>query len=377
MTARLDEVCNVELGTRVVKKRDGGRTYPVYGGGGATFLMDEYNRQDCLVISRFGMSEECTRFVAGKFFLNDSGLTVSPKDESLAQRFLEYQMKFLSDAIFDLGRGTAQRNLDVPALRALPVFVPSVPEQQRIIRILDEAFEGIATAKAKAEKNLRLGRAMFESHIDSVFGHNDCGWPEKRLAELCTFSSGSTPSKANGSYWGGGIPWVSGRDMKSTRLWDSALHMSQSAVDETQSRLAPAGTLLVLVRGMGLAHGAQIAELMAPCAFNQDIRGIHLEPNLMPRYLLFALRSRVNSSDTALSRAAHGTLKIDSEELQNLSIPVPPPELQQRIVATVDSLVEETERLEAVYQRKLAALDALKQSLLHQAFTGQLGSEAA
>ena len=79
-TTTIDDACNVEYGTRVVQKRDGGSIYPVYGGGGATFFMDTTNRANRVVVSRFGMSEECTRYVDGDFFLNDSGLTLSPKD---------------------------------------------------------------------------------------------------------------------------------------------------------------------------------------------------------------------------------------------------------------------------------------------------------
>ena len=129
---------------------------------------------------------------------------------------------------------------------------------------------------------------------------------------------------------------------------------------------------MILVRGMGLAHGAQIAELTVPCAFNQDIRGIHAKPGLLPRYLLFALRDGINSSDTVLNNAAHGTLKIDSNELQKVVIPFPPLEQQRRIVTLIDALSEETQRLARLYSRKLAALEALKKSLLHQAFSGTL-----
>jgi type I restriction enzyme S subunit len=64
----LDDACRIEYGTRVVQKKDGGSTYPVYGGGGATFYMDSFNRSNRLVVSRFGMSEQCTRFVKGDFF---------------------------------------------------------------------------------------------------------------------------------------------------------------------------------------------------------------------------------------------------------------------------------------------------------------------
>ncbi|MGA6828850.1 restriction endonuclease subunit S [Nitrospira sp. NS4] len=257
-------------------------------------------------------------------------------------------------------------------LRELIIPTPPLPEQQRIVGILDEAFEGIATATANAEKNLHNARALFESHLQSVFTQRGKGWGEKRLDQVCTFSSGGTPSKSKRSYWSGKIPWVSGRDMKSTQLSDSLLHISRSAVDESSTRMAPAGALLILVRGMGLVHGAQIAELMVPCAFNQDIRAIHPEPDLIPRYLLFALRDRINSSDNVLSSAAHGTLKIDSDELKRVMIPVPSRGHQQRVVATIDSLSEETQRLESIYQQKLAALDELKKSLLHQAFSGAL-----
>src|SRR6185295_1252200 len=98
-----------------------------------------------------------------------------------------------------------------------PIVLPPLSEQQRIVRILDEAFEEIATAKANAEKNLQNARALFESHLQSVFAQRGKEWVAKRLDELCTFSSGGTPSKSNSSYWSGNVPWISGRDMKSTR----------------------------------------------------------------------------------------------------------------------------------------------------------------
>ena len=160
--------------------------------------------------------------------------------------------------------------------------------------------------------------------------------------------------------------------MKVARLSDSALHISQAAIDESSIRMAPVGSLLVLVRGMGLAHGIQLAELMVPCAFNQDIKAILPETNIVPRFLLFALKTIVARSKSILSSAAHGTLKIDMDDLKSVAISLPPYPEQQRIVQGIDALIAETQRLESIYQRKLAALDALKKSLLHQAFSGAL-----
>jgi type I restriction enzyme S subunit len=112
--------------------------------------------------------------------------------------------------------------------------------------------------------------------------------------------------------------------------------------------------------------------LINPCAFNQDIRAIHAHPTIAPRYLLFALRTRINHFENVLSKAAHGTLKIDMDELRRVPIPIPSLIEQQRIAQQIDALSIETQRLESLYKEKLAALAALKKSLLHQAFTGAL-----
>lgn len=289
-----------------------------------------------------------------------------------AKWFLYYLLaKDLDGTLRDHFNGTGIQHFTGAALAQFEIPLPPVSEQQRIVGILDEAFEGIASAKANAEKNLKNARALFESHLQALLSKRGEESAE-RLADLCTFSSGGTPAKDVTKYWDGEIPWISGRDMKSTRLDGALLHVSQSAVDESSTRIAPAGALLVLVRGMGLAHGAQVGELMVPCAFNQDIKGIHPKSGLVSRYLLFALRDRINSSKDVLSNAAHGTLKIDSETLRNVILPVPSYDRQNRIVATIDSLAEEAKRLEEIYKRKLAALDELKRSLLHQAFSGQL-----
>ena len=89
ISSTIDELCNIEYGTRVTRKKDGGEIYPVYGGGGKTFYLDKTNRNNRVVISRFAMSQKCTRFVEGDFFLNDSGLTLSPKNNELLQEYLD------------------------------------------------------------------------------------------------------------------------------------------------------------------------------------------------------------------------------------------------------------------------------------------------
>jgi type I restriction enzyme, S subunit len=184
---RLDDACDVEYGTRVVNKRDGGTLYPVYGGGGATFSIDTFNRENCFVVARFAMSEQCTRFVEGKFFLNDSGLSVRPKNsKEILQDFLNLQMLYLNDHIYSLARGTAQKNLDVPAFRNIEITFPkSLQNQQQIVSVLNEAFAAIAKAKSNAEQNLKNAKELFESYLQGVFENKLHGSKFETLDSLC------------------------------------------------------------------------------------------------------------------------------------------------------------------------------------------------
>ena len=381
-TKPLEEVCNVEYGTRVVQKRDGGKGFPVYGGGGATFEMDGFNREDRLVVARFGMSEECTRFVAGKFFLNDSGLTVSPKNGAMLQRFLDYQMLALNDDIYALGKGTAQKNLDVPVFRTLPLFVPeSLAEQQRIVGLLDEAFEGLATAKANAEKNLQNARALFESHLQSVFTQRGPGWVEKRLGDeaLLEIIDGDR-----------GVNYPNGSDFqdegyclfmntKNVRP-DGFEFESTMFITEEKDRLLRKGKLKrddVVLTTRGTIGNVGIYSEDVPFDNIRINSGMLIfRPNksaLLPAFLFELFRSEILKEQIRKRTTGAAQPQLPIKTLVNFTIPVPTKLADQAaLVKKLRAFEPETQRLARLYERKHAALEALKKSLLHQAFTGEL-----
>lgn len=352
----LDAVCNVEYGTRVVQKRDGGSVYPVYGGGGATFNMDSFNREDRLVVSRFGMSEECARFVSGKFFLNDSGLTVSAKDGKLLPRFLDYQILSKSDEIFALGKGAAQKNLDVPAFRALQVFVPAdIDAQHRIVAILDEAFDGIATAKTNAEKNLQNARALFQSHLQSVFTERGEGWVETTLNTCC-----------DQIFAGGDVPKNSVSPERTTKF--SVPIYSNGAKDDglygyTEVARVTEPSITISARGT-IGFAAIRTEPFLPV-----VRLIVLIPDERLIKLSF-LYYAVLGMDFGNTGASIPQLTVPN--LRDRKLYLPSLQQQREVVAKLDGIREETRRLESICQQKLSALDRLKKSLLHQAFSGAL-----
>ena len=294
------------------------------------------------------------------------------------KRFLYYWFEWDKKRIKkQQGAGTTMIHVTKGSMEDRRLLLPVISEQKRIVAILDEAFAGIETAIANTEKNLANARELYDGYLGKIFKDEASKWPKSQLSKICTFSSGGTPSKKEKRYWEGAIPWISGRDMKSRRLQDSKLHISEDAVEETATRIAPAGSILILVRGMGLAHGAQVAELMAPCAFNQDIRAIHPVPEIFPRYLVFALRHRIDEATDVLSNAAHGTLKIDAEGLRNVRIPMPDRETQVEIMARIDELLTATDNLKGNFEKKIANLSELKQSLLQKAFSGELTADRA
>lgn len=164
----LEDIANIDYGTRVVKSKVKGDEYPVYGGGGETFRINKYNRENCVVISRFAMSPKCTRYVNEKIFLNDSGLTVSTKDNSkLLQEYLDWYILSKNNEIYSLGRGAGQRNLEIPSFKRMLISYPAnLEEQQKIISRLKLADE-IRTKKRLANDKLD---EFLKSTFISMFG---------------------------------------------------------------------------------------------------------------------------------------------------------------------------------------------------------------
>jgi len=374
-TEQLDEVCNVEYGTRVVHKRDGGSIYSVYGGGGATFHMDEFNRKDRLVIARFAMSEQCTRFVEGKFFLNDSGLTLSPKNGALLPRFLDYQIVSLNDSIYGLARGAAQKNLDVTAFRCVPLSFPSnILEQQRIVSILDEAFEGIATAKANAEKNLQNARALFESHLQSVLLNKKWKW--KTLGDLCDGVEYGSSAKSKKE---GEVPVLRMGNIQDGKLdWENLVYSDDK--DEIKKYLLKHNDVLFnRTNSPELVGKTAIYKSEMPAMFAGYLIRIHRKEDLLDAdYLTYFLNSQIafDYGETVVISSVNQA-NINGTKLKGYPIPAPSLVEQKQIVAKLDALATETQHLEAIYQQKLASLEVLKRSLLHQAFTGKLTKAAA
>jgi type I restriction enzyme S subunit len=188
------------------------------------------------------------------------------------------------------------------------------------------------------------------------------GWKSVALSELATFHSGGTPNKERSSFWGGPIPWVTVKDMKAMRL--NGLGESLTEEGANTVRVVPAGTVLVLVRGMGLFKDLPVVLCDGPVTFNQDIKALVAKEGVDSEYLAFALIARKSDILRHVDSAGHGTGRLDTDLLKSTPLPLPPLPEQRKIAEILRTWDEAIEKLEALRAAKRDRLTGLTQQLI-------------
>lgn len=270
--------------------------------------------------------------------------------------------------------GVAQQNLSLSQIREFTISLPPLPEQQRIVRILDQAFAALAAAKANADTNRLNARALFDSHLESVFAQRGDGWVEKRLEQIvntnCTLSYGIVQP---GDEYPDGLPIVRPTDLTTQVITLSRLKRIDPKLANAYRRTTlHGGELLLCVRGStGIASvaspklaGANVTRGIVPILFD----AVYLTQDF-GYYLMTS-----GTVQSQIREKTYGTalMQINIGDLRKVMVSLPTIDEQQRIVAQLDALREQTQRLESLYRQKGAALDELKKALLHQAFAGEL-----
>jgi len=267
----------------------------------------------------------------------------------------------------DQGTGTTMIHVAKGSMEDRDILVPPLPEQQRIVGILDQAFERIATAKANTEKNLRNTRALFRRHLELVFDKLGPRSVEKSLGDIAEVQSGGTPSVSEKTYWGGYIPWYSSGELNDTFTIEPERKISNAGLNNSNAKLFPKGSLLV---GMYDTAALKMSILDRDGAFNQAIAGIKPNNQIEMEFILHAVNAK--KSKLLLERRGVRQKNLSLGKIKEIEIPLPSISKQRAVLAQLRGVMNETQRLTSLYQQKLAALEALKKSLLHQAFTGKL-----
>ncbi|MFP2898593.1 restriction endonuclease subunit S [Corallococcus sp. 4LFB] len=303
------------------------------------------------------------------WFLGSDGISIRPSVSCyppyLAFQFQRHQVQawLRQNAV-----GTTMASLNQEVLGRITVPCAPLPEQHAIADALSDVGVLIDTLDKLIAKKRDIKQAAMQQlfsgqvRLPSFSGK----WEHVSLGTVGRWFSGGTPSMADDSYWSGDIPWVSPKDMKVSRLHDSIDHVAPSAIGNG-TRLLPTGAILVVVRGMILAHSAPIARAERPVAFNQDIKGLVVKPGVDSNFVLWWLIAHEALLLATTNEATHGTKRIPTEALFKLQIGLPDQREQSAIAAVVSDMDAEIAALEQ--RREKTRL--LKQGMMQELLTGR------
>ena len=275
------------------------------------------------------------------------------------------------ETIYRLGSGATFPNVSGSMLAKLEIPIPPETEQKRLVAIVDEAFEGIDRAIANTKKNLTNARELFESYLNAIFARKGDAWAEKTLQEISIkFSRGKSKHRPRGDkkLYGGKYPLIQTGDISNSKHRITSYSQTYNDFGLAQSELWTKGTVCIAIVG---ANVAETAILDFDACFPDSVIGIIVNSELANsdyvEYLLQSFKAELKEKGKGTARD-----NINLGTFANQRFPFPDLKTQKVIACQLDELSFETERLEAIYQQKLAALSELKQCILQKAFTGEL-----
>jgi len=268
---------------------------------------------------------------------------------------------------------TGIRNLKFDDYKEINIPLPPLPEQRRIVAILDECFTAIAKAKANAEQNLKNAKEIFESYLNSVFANKGEGWEIKKVNEIGIAQTGTTPKTVEKENYGDFIPFIKPADVDFSGVGDIRYdNEGLSEIGLKKGRKMEKGSILMVCIGATIGK-VGYAEQEVSC--NQQINSLTLKKEFEPKFFYYAMTSKeFQNKVLSEGKGAQATLPIiNKSKWENLTIGFPKSKKeQQTIIQKLDALSTETKKLEAVYQKKIDNLEELKKSILQKAFAGEL-----
>jgi type I restriction enzyme S subunit len=323
-----------------------------------------------VIATRVGLGKIC--LVENDTAINQDLRGVIPKRKTdLSVGYLFQWFKSISHQIVEEGTGATVQGVKLPFIKGLEIPLPPLPEQQRIVALLDEAFAAIAKAKANAEQNLKNAKELFESYLQGVFENKGEGWEENILKDVCELKSGTTISPSL-ERTEGDVLYTKVGDMN---LPDNEVEINTSSrfVNSREikiNQIIPEGAIIFPKRGGAIATNKK-RKIIKPTIVDLNTMAIIPSKKIDKDYFfhwfhLFDLNIISNGANIP---------QINNYSFDEVYIPYPKSLTeQQSIVQKLDALSNETKKLEAIYQQKINDLEELKKSILQKAFAGELRS---
>jgi type I restriction enzyme, S subunit len=375
----LGSLCDIlDSRRKPVTKRDRiSGEYPYYGATGIVDYVEHYICDEPLVLvgedgAKWEAGENTAFPVDGRCWINNHAHVLRPHRDSVLDKWIIYYLNASDLSPFITGLTVPKLNQE--KLREIPIPLPPLPEQKRIVAILDQAFEGINTAVANTEKNLANTRELFDNYLDSVFVQPREGWVQKRLGVVAAFKNGLNFTKGSK---GEIIKIVGVKDFQENFY----VPTSQLETAQIDGRLSADYELrvgdILTVRSNGNKQligrcilASEVPEKTSHSGFTIRIRTASKE--ISPAYLVHFLKSKASREKLIESGDGTNIASLNQQALSALPVTLPPIADQLAIADRIEAIAAEIKNLEAIYQQKLDRLADLKQAILQKAFAGDL-----
>lgn len=342
---KLGEVCDILDSQRkpVTQKDRKEGQYPYYGATGIQDYVDSYIFDGRYLLlgedgAKWGAMDKSAFIIEGKCWVNNHAHILKVHD-CLIDTFAEYYLVFKD--LDEYITGAIVRKLTQQALRDIPILVPPIAEQEKIVAELD-CLSGIIEKKKQQLKELdNLAQSIFyEMFGDPV--ENDKGWEQKTIGSFSKCVAGATPSTKVKEYWDGGtIPWLSSGEVGNGRIYATEKHITQEGYDNASTKLIPPHTVVMALAGQGKTRGTVgVAEI--PLCTNQSICSIITNDGVNVDFLYYQLGYLYHElRDISNGDGGRGGLNL--KLIQGFKVLVPPFDLQQEFASKIESIEKQKE----------------------------------
>ena len=368
----LGEFITLEYGKPLDKedRKDDG-LYPAYGANGIKARSDKYySDTESIIVGRKGAAGELTKTEA-KFW---------PLDVTYFVKFdaLEYDLTFIYHLLSqlnlpDLATGV-KPGINRNRVYEIQVKTPSLPEQQRIVAILDQAFADIENARANAEQNLKNARELFDSYLQQVFSQRGERWVDSTLGEIAQVKGGKRVPKGY-KFEDSETPYayISVKDFNDAGGVDinKIKYISEEVRKQISRYIITADDLYISIAGT-IGKTGIVPEALSGANLTENACKLVFNEGFSNKFIYYFTKTASFHEQALANTRTAAQPKLALERLKSIRLATPPLQDQLTLVNSLNSISERSRAVEVIYLKKVKALDELKKSLLQKAFSGEL-----
>lgn len=300
---------------------------------------------------------------------------LTPNQDTISREYLAWFLRSSQFVAYAVKNSTGARmpRVRMSALWEATVPLPPLSEQRRIVARIEALFAELAEARCLHEVIQQDANRLMDAALTEQFSRVESESPgTRRLDEVTQLTNGGTPSRSNPEYYTGNIPWVKTGELNDGFIVDTEEHITQEAINASSAKLLPAGTLLIAMYGQGQTRG-RTGILSMRASTNQACCAVLSAPDVfLLTYLQFWFRSMYMELRRQSETRGGNQPNLNARMLKALKPPLPPCDVQYRIVAYLDGVQAQVAALKRAQEAAAAELERLEQAILARAFRGEL-----